>query len=259
MKDQVAIITGGASGLGAAISENFAAAGAKVIVAGRNMDKTDTFAAGLRGKGQRAEARQVDVSKRQSCQDLVRGVIETHGELHIIVSNAGVTHYTPFLETTEEDWNIVLGADLCGVFFMAQAAAPQMRRQKYGKIINISSGLGTSCTPHATAGSPGGSCAYASAKAGVLQLTKTLARELGPDGINVNCIAPGTFVTPMTSSTRSPEVVKEHIAARLKMNVLGRLGRPEELADVAAFLCSDGASYINGFTIQLDGGRTDRM
>lgn len=150
--------------------------------------------------------------------------------------------------------------DLAGVFFMAQAVAPQMVKQKYGKIVNISSVIGTGCTPHMTAGSPGGSCAYAAAKAGVLQLTKTLlARELGPHGINVNCIAPGTFITPMTYTTRSPAEVEEHIAARLKMNVMGRLGKPEELAEVAAFLCSEGAAYINGFTVQVDGGRTDRM
>jgi NAD(P)-dependent dehydrogenase (short-subunit alcohol dehydrogenase family) len=119
------------------------------------------------------------------------------------------------LTASAEDWDLVLNVDLKGVFFCAQAAAPHMIRQAYGKIVNISSALGTGTTPHNTAGSPAGSAAYASAKAGVIQLTKTLARELGPHGIiNVNCVAPGTFLTPITSSTRTPEEVAEHIAYR---------------------------------------------
>jgi 3-oxoacyl-[acyl-carrier protein] reductase len=134
-----------------------------------------------------------------------------------------------------------------------------MIRQAYGKIVNISSALGTGTTPHNTAGSPSGSSAYASAKAAVIQLTKTLARELGPHGINVNCVAPGTFLTPITSSTRTPEEVAEHLAFRTKTVVLDRLGRLDELANAVLFLASDEASYITGHTLQVDGGRTDRM
>ena len=153
----------------------------------------------------------------------------------------------------------MLNVDLKGVFFCVQAAAPHMIRQAYGKIVNISSALGTGTTPHNTAGSPAGSAAYASAKAGVIQLTKTLARELGPHGINVNCVAPGTFLTPITSSTRTPEEVAEHIAYRTKTVVLNRLGTLEELANAVLFLASDEASYIAGHPLYVDGGRTDRM
>src|SRR5438094_336936 len=155
--------------------------------------------------------------------------------------------------------NLVLDVDLKGVFFCSQAAAPHMIRQAYGKIVNISSSLGTGTSPHNTAGSPAGSSAYASAKAGVIQLTKTLSRELGPHGVNVNCIAPGTFVTPITSSTRTPEEVAEHVEFRKKTNVLNRLGRLDELANAVLFLASDEASYISGHTLYVDGGRTDRM
>lgn len=259
MKDRIAIITGGASGLGAATAEHFAQKGATVILADKNFEKGNELANQLATKGQKAEAFEVDVSSRQSVQDMVRTVAARHGTVDYVVASAGITRYTPFLETNEADWNLVLGIDLCGVFFIAQAVAPIMRNKKFGKIVNISSSLGTGSTPHHTAGSPGGSCAYAAAKAGVIQLTKTLAREMGPSGINVNCIAPGTILTPMTSSTRSPEEVREHIEARLRMNVTGRLGTPEELAEVAAFLCSDTAGFINGHTIHLDGGRIDRM
>jgi NAD(P)-dependent dehydrogenase (short-subunit alcohol dehydrogenase family) len=177
----------------------------------------------------------------------------------ILVNNAGITRYRPFPTMSDEDWNLVLDVDLKGVFFCVQAAAPQMIRQAYGKIVNISSALGTGTTPHNTAGSPAGSSAYASAKAGVIQLTKTLARELGPHGINVNCVAPGTFLTPLTGATRTPEQVAEHIAYRTKTVVLNRLGSLEELANAVLFLASDEASYITGHTLYVDGGRTDRM
>jgi 3-oxoacyl-[acyl-carrier protein] reductase len=153
----------------------------------------------------------------------------------------------------------VLNIDLKAVFFCVQAVAPIMVAQKGGKIVNISSSLGTGTSPHHTAGSPGGSAAYASAKAGVIQLTKTLARELGPNGINVNCIAPGFFLTPLTGATRSPELVEDHIKVRTDMAVLKRPGQVKDLAGVVSFLCSEDSSFITGHTIYVDGGRTDRM
>ena len=147
-----------------------------------------------------------------------------------------------------------MNVDLKGVFFCVQAAAPHMIRQAYGKIVNISSALGTGTTPHNSAGSPAGSSAYASAKAGVIQLTKTLARELGPHGINVNCVAPGTFLTPLTGATRTPKEVEEHIAFRTKTVVLNRLGQLEELANAVLLRASDEASYIAGHTLYVDAG-----
>ena len=179
--------------------------------------------------------------------------------MDILVNNAGITRYRPFLTISDEDWNLVLDVDLKGVFYCAQAAAPQMIRQAYGKIVNISSAFGTGTTPHNTAESPGGQLGLRVCQGGGIQLTKTLARELGPHGINVNCVAPGTFLTPLTGATRTPKEVEEHIAFRTKTVVLNRLGQLEELASAVLFLASDEASYIAGHTLYVDGGRTDRM
>ncbi len=134
-----------------------------------------------------------------------------------------------------------------------------MIRQRYGKILNISSSQGTGASSHAAGGSPVGNASNASAKAGVIQLTKTLARELGPHGINVNSIAPGFVLTPMTGTSRSPKEIEEHIEARKKLAVLNRTGKPEDIANTVLFLVSDEASFVTGQTLCVDGGRTDRM
>jgi 3-oxoacyl-[acyl-carrier protein] reductase len=134
-----------------------------------------------------------------------------------------------------------------------------MIKQQYGKIVNMSSVAGTGAAPFGGGGSPAGNCNYASAKAGVIQLTKSLARELGPHNINVNCVAPGFVVTPMTYTTRSPEEVEKHIEARKKAVVLNRVGKPEDTANAVLFLASDEASFLSGQLLCVDGGRVDRM
>jgi NAD(P)-dependent dehydrogenase (short-subunit alcohol dehydrogenase family) len=259
LQDKVAIVTGAASGIGRAIADRFARVGALVVVADKNAEAIRPAVEEITAAGGQAVGFTVDVTDQDQIQAFVADVVERHRRVDILVNNAGITRYRPFLTTTGQDWDLVLDVDLKGVFFCAQAAAPHMIRQGYGKIVNISSALGTGTSPHNTAGSPAGSSAYASAKAGVIQLTKTLARELGPHGINVNCVAPGTFVTPITGSTRTPEEVAEHIAHRIKTVVLNRLGSLEELANAVLFLASEEASYITGHTLPVDGGRTDRM
>jgi len=159
----------------------------------------------------------------------------------------------------DEDWNIVLAVDLKGVFFCVQAVAEYMIKQRCGKIVNISSASGNGGASHATAGSIAGNANYAAAKAGVIQLTKTLAAELGPHGINVNSVAPGFILTPMTSTSRTPQEVEEHIEVRKKSSVLQRVGKPEDIANSVLFLVSDEASFISGQLLRVDGGRTDRM
>lgn len=259
LQGRVAIVTGAASGIGKAIADRFAREGAVVIIADKNEPAIRLAVAEIEAAGGQVAGFTVDVTDRERIREFIGQVVEAHGRIDILVNNAGITRYRPFLTAAEEDWDLVLDVDLKGVFFCVQAAAPQMIRQRYGKIVSISSALGTGTTPHNTAGSPAGSSAYAAAKAGVIQLTKTLARELGPHGINVNCVAPGTFLTPLTAATRTPQEVAEHIAFRTKTVVLNRLGELEELARAVLFLASDEASYITGHTLPVDGGRIDRM
>ena len=259
LKDRVAIVTGSASGIGRVVAERFATEGAVAIIADLSAEGADAVAEEIRSAGGRAAGYAVDVSDRDQVQDLARRVVEEHGRIDILVNNAGISRYRPFLTMTGEDWDKVLDVDLKGVFFCAQAAAPAMVAQNYGRIVNISSALGTGATPHNTAGSPGGSSPYASAKAAVILLTKTLARELGPSNVTVNCIAPGTFLTPMSASTRTPEEVAEHLAYRAKTVVLGRVGTLEEIANPILFFASDESAYVTGQTLMVDGGRFDRM
>ena len=259
LKDKVAIITGSASGIGKAIAHRFAKEGALVVISDINDALIGPAVDEIKAAGGKAAGLKVDVTNQAQLKEFMQQVVDQHGRIDILVNNAGVTRYRPFTTMNDEDWNIVLGIDLKGVFFCSQAAAPHMIKQRYGKIVNISSSLGTGASPHGTAGSPGGSSAYASAKAGVIQLTKTLARELGPSGINVNCVAPGTFLTPMTASTRSPKEVEEHMAFRKTLNVMGRVGELDDLAHALVFLASDEASFIAGHTLPVDGGRMDRM
>jgi NAD(P)-dependent dehydrogenase (short-subunit alcohol dehydrogenase family) len=259
VKDKVAIVTGGAAGIGLAIAERLAAEGASIAIADLNEAGAKEAAKAIEARGGRAGGFTIDVSKRDQAQALVRDVLAWAGRIDILVNNAGITRHRPFLEITGDDWDRVLDVDLKGVFFCAQAVAPHMTDRRSGKIVNISSSLGTGTTPLNTAGSPGGSSAYASAKAAVILLTKTLAREFGPYNINVNCVAPGTFLTAMSSTTRSPEQVVAHLKQRTKTVVLGRLGDISDLASAVLFLASDEASYITGHTLNVDGGRFDRM
>lgn len=259
LKDRVAIITGGASGIGKAAAELFGAEGGKVVIADINASAIETVVTEFRNRSITATGHVCDVSNRDDVHDLMKRVHNEFGRIDILVNNAGITRYRPFAEANGEDWDAVLGVDLKGVFFCSQAVAPYMREQNYGRIVNISSALGTGAAPHNTAGSPGGSAAYASAKAAVIMLTKTLARELGPDGVTVNCVAPGTFLTAISSSTRTPEQVAEHLEHRRKHLLLGRVGTLEELSSVILFFASDDSSYVTGQTLSVDGGRSDRL
>ena len=259
LQDKVAIVTGSASGLGKAMVQRFAEEGASVIVADINQDAIDTTVRELKGAGRTAMGFKVDVTDRSQLKELMKATAEKFGRIDILVNNAGVVRPRPFLAMNDEDWDIVLGVDLKGVFYCVQAVAEYMIKQKYGKIVNLSSVAGTGAAPFGGGGSPAGNCNYASAKAGVIQLTKTLARELGPHGINVNCIAPGFVVTPMSYTTRSPEEVEKHIESRKKSTVLNQVGKPEDTANAALFLVSDESSFISGQLLCVDGGRVDRM
>ena len=185
-KDKVAIVTGGASGMGKAIATRLASEGASIVIADVNENAMNATVSELVAAGHKAAGYKMDVSRREQVREVMNEIVEKFGRIDILVNCAGVTRHRPFLELNDADWDFVLAVDLKGVFYCVQAAAPHMTRQGYGKILNISSISGTGASSHHAGGSPAGNSNYASAKAGVIQLTKTLARELGPHGINVN-------------------------------------------------------------------------
>lgn len=259
LKDRVAIVTGSGSGFGEAMVKRFAEEGAAVVVADINGEAIEKVVGELKQAGHRALGFKVDVASRSELKELMTATAREFGRIDILVNNAGVVRPRPFFSMADEDWDVVLAVDLKGVFFCVQAAAEYMIKQNYGKIVNISSVAGTGASPFGGGGSPAGNINYASAKAGVILLTKTLARELGPSGINVNCVAPGFVVTPMTFTTRSKEQAETHLEARKKSCVMNRAGTLADIANAVLFMVSDESSFISGQLLCVDGGRTDRM
>jgi len=247
---KVAIVTGSTRGIGKAIAMSFASDGAAVVVTARHIEQANQVVDEIKNQGGTAIAIKADVANRADVHNLVKSTLENFKAIHILVNNAGITRHVPLLEMTEEDWDVVLDVDLKGVFNCTQAVLGHMMEQRYGKIINISSVAGV--------GFPG-SANYGAAKAGVIQLTKVTAVEAGPYGINVNSIAPGLIITDITYTGRSKEEAERFIEKRKEQAVLGRVGRPEDIANVALFLASDDSNFITGQVICCDGGRHDRM
>lgn len=247
---KVAIVTGSAQGIGKAIARRFASEGAAVVVMDTNIEAANQTVSEIKNKGGTAIAFKADVSKRADVLNLVKSTLENFKAIHILVNNAGIARNVPLLEVTEEDWDAVLDVNLKGVLNCTQAVLVQMEKQRYGKIINISSTAGVGLPDVRLA-------AYSSAKAGVVQLTKVTAMEGGPYGINVNCIAPGLIMTDLINSfgKEKGEVIKD----RERKAMLGRGGSPEEVASLALFLASEESSFITGQIICCDGGRHDRM
>jgi len=249
---RVAIVTGGGTGIGRSIALALAKEGADVVVCSRNLANLEKVAEEIKALGRRSLAIATDVSVKEQVQNMVRQTVDELGRVDILVNNAAVVRRVSFMDTSESDWNAVIAADLSGVFLCTQAVAEFMIEQKYGKIINISSFAGRG-------GALPGLSAYSAAKAGVNQLTKSAALELSPCGININAIAPGAVITPITYFQRTPEQVEQFMANTKKLSVLGRIGTTEDIANLALFLASDDSSFICGEIIAIDGGRTDRM
>ncbi len=240
--DKVALITGAGRGIGKAIAERLAEEGAKVAICDIDRELVEKTAEEIRNRYQtQALAIYADVAKEEMVNAMVDEVIKTFGKVDILVNNAGITKDNLLLRMSEEDWDKVIAVDLKSVFLCTKAVIKYMIRQRYGRIVNISSVIGLRGNV--------GQTNYGAAKAGLIGFTKSAARELAGRNITVNAVAPGYITTEMTE--RLPQEVKEEM---LKQVPLGRPGKPEDVAGVVAFLCSDDASYITGEIIRVDGG-----
>ncbi len=242
LEGKVALVTGAATGLGEAIARAFGATGAKVAIDYLHRQVEAQKICQEIGSD-RAIALQADVSQLQDITRMVQQTVETFGRLDILVNNAGIEVPTPFLEVTEAQWDKQLAVDLKGPFFMAQAAARQMVKQRKGKIINISS-------VHEDLPMPG-NAPYCAAKGGLRMLTRTLADELAPYQINVVGIGPGAIATPINQKTLNDP---QKVQTLLSSIPLGRVGKPEDVAALAVWLASDASDYVTGTTFFIDGG-----
>lgn len=247
LDNRTALVTGAARGIGRQIAITFAAEGASVVIA--DLADAGDVVREIEALGREAIAVKTDISCKADVDDVVEAGIRAFGRIDILVNSAGIIRPAGLLDMSEEDWDAVLDVNLKGVFLIMQAVARRMIRQNYGKIINIAStcGLNTVSGPVAN---------YAPSKAGVIQLTKVGATELGPYGINVNAIAPGPVTTELHYEGRTPEQVEQYFERSRKAAVLGRIGSPEDIANVALFLASDESSLITGQVIAADGGKT---
>ena len=241
LSGKVALVTGASSGIGAAIAQEFGRQGARVVV---NYVGDPDPAQAIVAQLPEAIAVEADVSQAASVQRLLRHAVERFGGVDVLVNNAGIERHAPFLDKTEADWDAVLAVDLKGPFLCTQAVARDMvRRRARGTIINISS-------VHEDLPFPG-YAAYCAAKGGLRMLCRDLALELAPYGINVVNVAPGAIATPINTATLADPEKKLALEREIP---LGRIGTPEEVASLVAYLASDAAAYITGTTVFIDGG-----
>ena len=241
LSNKICLITGAAQGIGLATAETFAREGATVIVADLKPEAVADAVRRCQALGAQAEGHALDVTERERVDAVVAQVLARHGRIDVLVNNAGITQDARLQKMTIEQFDRVIDVNLRGVFHCAQAVADAMVRQGHGVILNASSVVGLYGNF--------GQTNYAASKFGVIGFTKTWARELGPKGIRVNAVAPGFIETPILGTI--PDKVLEEMRQRVPLH---RLGRPEEIASVYAFLASDDASYVNGAVIEVSGG-----
>jgi len=241
LKGKVAIITGGAQGIGKSIATQLAQAGANVVIADVMEEVAKSTAQEISQKGNEAISIRVDVSSLSSVEEMVKKTLDKFGRIDILVNNAGITRDSLVMRMKEEDWDLVLDINLKGAFNCIKTVSPIMMKQKSGKIVNIASIVGIIGNA--------GQANYSASKAGLIALTKTCARELASRRINVNAVAPGFIQTSMTE--RLPAQVKEKLSSQIPF---GEIGKPEDVASAVLFLVSEKASYITGEVIKVDGG-----
>ncbi len=247
LTDRVALVTGGGRGIGESTCRLLAGLGAAVVVADRDLGPAVAVAQAIDAGGGRALALDCDVAERDQVESVVGRAVETYGQLDILVACAGITRDNLIHKMTDEDWDGVIATHLRGSFQAARAAQAHMVAQRYGKMVFVSS---TSALGNR------GQSNYAAAKAGLQGFTRTLAIELGPFNVNVNAVAPGLIETRMTHATadRIGRPWEEYAAQRAAEIPLRRVGQPDDVATVIAFLASDAASYVSGQTIYVAGG-----
>ncbi len=251
LDQRVAIVTGGGTGIGRNVALEFAKAGADVAICSRNRANLEKTAEEIESLGRRSLAVPTDVSVVEQVRNMVKKAVDKFGRIDILVNNSGTSRRALIVDMTEDDWDDVLATNLKGAFLCTQAVVRYMMEQKYGKIINISSLSGIRNTHLACAN-------YNASKAGIIQLTRDTAAELGPYGINTNCIAPGAVETPAIERTRTPEQVQEWKEGVRKVTPMGRIGNTQDIANLALFLASDDSSFMCGETVVMDGGRNAR-
>ena len=245
LKDKVAVITGSGMGLGQAMALLFSREGAKIVVIDINTAAGEETVDAIRAEGGDAVFVRADVSKGDDAERMISTAVESYGTVDVLVNNAGVQVEKNVPDTTEEEWDYVLGVNLKGTFLCSKAAIPQMRRQGSGSIICISSISGLVGQPN--------QASYNASKHGVIGLVRAMACDHAGEGIRVNAICPGSMNTPMAAN-----IPEEHLAPYRKANLFERFAEPIEVAYSALFLASDESSYVTGSVMTVDGGYTTK-
>jgi len=241
LKDKVALITGGARGIGQAIAMAFAKEGADIVVADVNLETAQKTASEIELLGRKAMALEIDVTSYEKVEEGINKILDKMGKVDILVNNAGITKDNLLLRMSQSDWDAVINVNLKGTFNCIKAVSRPMVKQRSGRIISIASIIGLMGNP--------GQANYAASKAGIIALTKTVAKELASRNICANAVAPGFIQTEMTA--KLPEDIKKRM---LEAIPLAKLGTPGDVANLCVFLASDESSYITGQTITIDGG-----
>ena len=243
LSGQVAIVTGAARGLGRAIAENLARCGAKVACIDVKAELLSETVSSIQGAGGTAMALTCDVTDSARVSAVIDEVVKVWGGLDILVNNAGITKDTLIMRMKDEQWDAVIGINLRGTFLFTRTAARYLMKAKRGRIVNIASVSGITGNP--------GQSNYSASKAGIIGLTRTVAKELAGRNVTVNAVAPGFIATEMTAA------LSEEVVAEVKKRIpLGRMGQPQDIADAVLFLASPAADFITGHVLTVDGGLT---